>query len=147
MIIFGSFSPRKRKPRRYGAGESLRPGPEATCGSAGDQGVLRGVRTVKELRQPGYKRDSGAMLEPPFAARTLALGEAERNIPECVPVTTLDGVNVPDGRNARNWERHMPREFTSEKALEHHTELTGDTYLMEGTATFAARQRLLSPGQ
>jgi hypothetical protein len=78
---------------------------------------------------------------------TLALGEAERNIPECVPVTTLDGVNVPDGRNARNWERHMPREFTSEKALEHHTELTGDTYLMEGTATFAARQRLLSPGQ
>jgi hypothetical protein len=33
---------------------------------------------------------------------TLALGEAERNIPECVPVATLDGVNVPDGRNARN---------------------------------------------
>jgi hypothetical protein len=61
------------------------------------------------------------MLEPPC---TLALGEAKRNIPECVPVTTLDGVNVPDGRNARNWERHMPREFTSEKALEHHTELT-----------------------
>jgi NAD(P)H-flavin reductase len=41
----------------------------------------------------------------------------------------------------------MPREFTSERAIQHHTELTGDTYLMEGTLTFVARQRLLSPGQ
>jgi hypothetical protein len=41
----------------------------------------------------------------------------------------------------------MPREFTSEKALQHHTELTGDTYVMEGTPTFTARRRLLSQGQ
>ena len=41
----------------------------------------------------------------------------------------------------------MPRKFTSEKTLRYHTDPTGETYLMEGTPTFAARQRVLSPGQ
>jgi hypothetical protein len=39
----------------------------------------------------------------------------------------------------------MPREFTSEKALQNHAELTGDAYLWEGTPTFATRKRRLSP--
>jgi len=39
------------------------------------------------------------------------------------------------------------REFTSQKALQNHAELTGDVYLWEGTLTFAKRQRLLSPDQ
>ena len=41
----------------------------------------------------------------------------------------------------------MPREFTSQKALQNHAELTGDTYLWEGTPTFTTRQRHLSPDQ
>ena len=50
------------------------------------------------------------------------------------------------GRDKRNGGQ-MPREFTSQKALQNHAELTGELYLWEGTPTFATRQQLLSPGQ
>lgn len=38
----------------------------------------------------------------------------------------------------------MPREFTSQKALQNHAKLTGDVYLWEGTPSFVERQLLLS---
>ena len=41
----------------------------------------------------------------------------------------------------------MPREFTSQKAIRNHAELTGYVYLWEGTHAFATRRRLLSPDQ
>ena len=41
----------------------------------------------------------------------------------------------------------MPREFTSQKALRNHAELTGYVYLWEGTHAFTTRQRLLSADQ
>ncbi len=41
----------------------------------------------------------------------------------------------------------MPREFTSEKAVQDHAELTGYICVWEGTPMFATRQRLLSPDQ
>src|ERR1700732_1996370 len=41
----------------------------------------------------------------------------------------------------------MPREFTSQKAIRNHAELTGYMYLWEGTHAFATRRRLLSPDQ
>jgi hypothetical protein len=41
----------------------------------------------------------------------------------------------------------MPREFTSQKALQNHAELTGYVCLWEGTPMFAKRQRVLSPDQ
>ena len=41
----------------------------------------------------------------------------------------------------------MAREFTSQKALQNHAELTGELYLWKGTPTFVTRQQLLSPGQ
>ena len=41
----------------------------------------------------------------------------------------------------------MPREFTSQKALRNHAELTGFVYLWEGTHAFTTRQRLLSADQ
>ena len=60
--------------------------------------------------------------------------------PECIPVATLDRVIVPKGGQ-------MPREFTSQKALRNHAELTGYVYLWEGTHAFTTRQRLLSADQ
>ena len=41
----------------------------------------------------------------------------------------------------------MPREFTSQKAIRNHAELTGYVYLWEGTHAFTTRRRLLSPDQ
>jgi hypothetical protein len=41
----------------------------------------------------------------------------------------------------------MPREFTSQKAIRNHAELTGYVYLWEGTHAFTARRLLLSPDQ
>ncbi len=41
----------------------------------------------------------------------------------------------------------MPREFTSQKAVQDHAELTGYVCVWEGTPMFATRQRLLSPDQ
>ena len=41
----------------------------------------------------------------------------------------------------------MPREFTSQKAIRNHAELTGYVYLWEGTHAFTTRRLLLSPDQ
>jgi len=42
----------------------------------------------------------------------------------------------------------MPRrEFANQKAHQDHAERIGDIYLWEGTASFAKRQRMLSPEQ
>ena len=41
----------------------------------------------------------------------------------------------------------MPREFTSQKAIRNHAELTGYVHLWEGTRAFTTRQRLLSADQ
>jgi len=61
--------------------------------------------------------------------------------PECIPVATLDRVIVPKIGG------QMPREFTSQKALRNHAELTGYVHLWEGTRAFTTRQRLLSADQ
>jgi hypothetical protein len=67
--------------------------------------------------------------------------------PECVPVAAFDRVIVPGNERDKRNGGQMPREFTSQKALQNHAELTGELYLWEGTPTFATRQQLLSPGQ
>ena len=61
--------------------------------------------------------------------------------PECIPVATLDRVIVPKIGG------QMPREFTSQKALRNHAELTGYVHLWEGTRAFTTRQQLLSADQ
>jgi hypothetical protein len=61
--------------------------------------------------------------------------------PECIPVATLDRVIGP------KIGVQMPREFTSQKALRNHAELTGYVHLWEGTRAFTTRQQLLSADQ
>ena len=73
-------------------------------------------------------------------------------------------VSEPDGQGGMRWVEggvitladgsartqiggRMPREFTSQKALRNHAELTGYVHLWEGTHAFTTRQRLLSADQ